>query len=108
MLNLEKALRINKKITNKSMTISEELITGSVISLGELFPSSTNQFIKPFEKIIDPDIHNGMYLDFELCDREQKNKINPILRLASLDDAEAIVEIYKELYNGTYPYKEIR
>jgi len=89
------------------MTISEELVTNSVISLSELFPSSTDQFIKPFEKVIDPDIHNGMYLDFELGDREQKNKINPVLRLASPSDAEAIVGIYKELYNGTYPYKEM-
>ena len=89
------------------MTISEELVTHSVISLGELFPSSTDQFIKPFENVIDPDIHNGMYLDFELGDRKEKDKLNPILRLALPEDAEEIVGIYMELYNGTYPYKEM-
>lgn len=89
------------------MTLSEKVITDSVVSLNELFPNSTNQFIKPFEKVIDPDIHNGMCLDFQLCDREQKNKVNPILRLARPEDAEEIVGIYKELYNGTYPYKEM-
>ncbi|MFX0135336.1 MAG: GNAT family N-acetyltransferase, partial [Candidatus Hodarchaeota archaeon] len=51
--------------------------------------------------------HNGMCLEFELCDRIEKYKVNPILRLARPDDAESIVEIYKELYNGTYPYKEM-
>ncbi|MFW9969878.1 MAG: DUF998 domain-containing protein [Candidatus Odinarchaeota archaeon] len=91
------------------MTFSEETISGSdsVVSLQELFPSYTRQLIKPFERMLDPDIHKGMYLDFELCDREQKHKLNPILRIAQLEDAEEIVGIYKELYNGTYPYKEM-
>jgi hypothetical protein len=79
------------------MTISEEIITNSVISLNELFPNSTSQFIKPFEQVVNPDIHNGMCLDFVLCDREHQNKINPILRLACSEDAEEIVEIYKEM-----------
>ncbi|TKJ21765.1 MAG: hypothetical protein CEE43_08735 [Promethearchaeota archaeon Loki_b32] len=87
--------------------LSEEIITTSTVSLNELFPNFINQFIKPFENVIDPDIHNGMYLDFELCDRAQKHKVNPILRLARVDDAEELVGIYKELYNGTYPYKEM-
>ncbi len=89
------------------MTISEEVITDVVVSLNKLFPNSTDQFIKPFEKLGDPDIYNGMCLDFKLCDREQKNKVTPILRVAKLGDAEEIVEIYKELYNRTYPYKEM-
>ena len=83
------------------MTISE------IISIHELFPNSTSQLIKPFEKVINPDIHTGMCLDFKLCDRGKRQKINPILRLARPEDAEEIVQIYKELYNGTYPYKEM-
>ena len=89
------------------MTISEEVITSSVISLNELFSNSTTQFIKPFEEVVDPDIHKGMYLDFKLCDRKQKDKVGPILRLAKPEDAQEIVGIYRELYNGTYPYKEM-
>jgi len=89
------------------MTISDEIITNSVISMNELFPNSTTQFIKPFENVINPDIHSDMYLDFELCDREKKNKLNPILRLGKPEDAEEIVGVYRELYNGTYPYKEM-
>ncbi|MFX0006973.1 MAG: hypothetical protein ACFFA7_06300 [Promethearchaeota archaeon] len=87
--------------------ISGELISNSVISLNELFPNFTNQFIIPFEKVVELDIHNGMHLNFKLCDRDQKNKVPPILRLANIEDAEEIVGIYKELYNCTYPYKEM-
>ena len=87
--------------------LSEDVLSNSAVSLNELFPSYTNHFIKPFEKVVDPDFHNGMCLDFELCDRDSKEKVNPILRLARPEDAEGIVEIYKELYNGTYPYKEM-
>jgi len=87
--------------------LSEETIANSTISLNELFPNFINHFIKPFEKVVDPDIHNGMCLDFELCDRTQKHKVTPILRLARVDDAEELVGIYKELYSGTYPYKEM-
>ncbi|MFW9969914.1 MAG: DUF998 domain-containing protein [Candidatus Odinarchaeota archaeon] len=89
------------------MTLSEEIISNSVVSLHELFPINTGQLIKPFEQLVNPEIGKGMCLNFELCDREQKNKINPILRLAQPEDAEEIVEIYKELYKGTYPYKEM-
>ena len=87
--------------------LSEEVINDSVISLTELFPNYTNNFIKPFESVINPDLDRGMCVDFELCDRVEKHKINPILRLAKPEDAEEITEIYKELYNGTYPYKEM-
>lgn len=89
--------------------LSEKILTteNTTVSLNELFPSNTTQFIKPFEQVVDPDIHSGICLDFELIDRKQKQKISPILRLARPEDAEALVGIYTELYNGTYPYKEM-
>ena len=89
--------------------LSEKILTteNTTVSLNELFPSNTTQFIKPFEQVVDPDIHSGICLDFELSGREQKQKISPILRLARPEDAEDLVGIYTELYNGTYPYKEM-
>jgi len=65
--------------------LSEKILTteNTTVSLNELFPSNTTQFIKPFEQVVDPDIHSGICLDFELSGREQKQKISPILRLAS-------------------------
>ncbi|MFX1320777.1 MAG: hypothetical protein ACFFAQ_03945 [Promethearchaeota archaeon] len=87
--------------------LSEETVSIPRISLNELFCVSTDEFLRPFEDIIDPNIHNGMYLDFKISDRNHTHKINPILRLACPEDAAEIVEIYKELYDGTYPYKEM-
>ena len=87
--------------------LSEEVIEPSVIALNELFPRNTEQFLKPFESIVNPDIHEEMSLDFELSGRVHTHKISPILRLARPEDAEEITGIYKELYNGTYPYKEM-
>ena len=87
--------------------LSEETVTIPGISLDELFCVSTDEFLRPFEDVIDPDIHKEMYLDFEISDRSHAHKINPVLRLARPEDAKEIVEIYKELYNGTYPYKEM-
>jgi len=89
--------------------LSEKILTteNTTVSLNELFPSNTTQFIKPFEQVVDPDINRGICLDFELSGREQKQKISPILRLARPEDAEKLVGIYTELYNGTYPYKEM-
>ncbi len=87
--------------------LSEETVSIPGISLNELFCVSTAEFLRPFEDVIDPDIHKDMYLDFQINDRTHTNKITPILRLARPEDAKEIVEIYKELYNGTYPYEEM-
>jgi hypothetical protein len=89
------------------MTISEEIVTSTVVSLEQLFPENTQQFLRPFEDIVSTDIHVGMRLDFEIEDRTKGDKKSPILRLARPEDAEDIVEIYQELYEGTYPYKEM-
>ena len=87
--------------------LSKDTLAEYSISLQELFPNYTNQFLEPFQDVISPNIHEGMHLNFEIDDRDHKNKINPILRLARPEDARDLIEIYKELYNGTYPYKEM-
>jgi len=87
--------------------LSKETVSIPGISLNELFCVSTDEFLRPFEDVIDPDIHKGMHLDFQIDDRAHINKINPILRLARPEDAKDIIEIYRELYDGTYPYKEM-
>ena len=48
-----------------------------------------------------------MHLNFEIKENIHPKKISPILRLAHPNDAKEITEIYKELYSGTYPYKEM-
>ncbi len=79
--------------------LSEEVIEPAIIY--------TEQFLKPFESVVNPDIHEGMTLDFALGDRIHTHKISPVLRFARPEDAEEIIEMYKKLYNGTYPYKEM-
>jgi hypothetical protein len=87
--------------------LSKQVYTEHVVSLSELFPSFTQQFLKPFNKLKDAELSSEMLLDFKISERINHHKINPILRLARPEDAEEITEIYRELYNGTYPYKEM-
>ncbi|MFW9819655.1 MAG: DUF998 domain-containing protein [Candidatus Thorarchaeota archaeon] len=87
--------------------LSEELTTNLVISIDESFPDSTSQFLKPFENLEILSINEGMHLNFEIQQEVKVKKKCPILKLAQPEDAFEIVEIYKELYNGTYPYKEM-
>jgi hypothetical protein len=87
--------------------ISEELTTDLVISINDSFPDSTSQFLKSFEKLDILSINEGMHLNFEIDHKVKARKKSPILKLAQPKDAFEIVEIYKELYNGTYPYKEM-
>ena len=105
MLTPRRDIKLIKK--SRKQMLSEEVIEPAVVSVNDLFSDNTEQFLKPFESVVNPDIHEGMALDFELEGRLHTHKISPILRLAKPEDAEEITEIYKELYNGTYPYKEM-
>lgn len=87
--------------------LSKQAYTEKKISLEDLFPNFSQQFLEPFEGILNDDIKHEIHLDFNITGRNHNHKINPILRLARPEDAEEIIEIYKELYDGTYPYKEM-
>jgi len=87
--------------------LSKQLCSENVVSLRELFPNFTHEFLEPFKNVVDTEIRKEMHLDFEISEREHQHKISPILRLARPEDAKEITEIYKDLYNGTYPYKEM-
>ena len=87
--------------------LSDELAISAIIEGSQLLLGTTNQFLKPFEDILESDFKNGMRLNFKLSNRKFIKKIIPILYFANQDDAKEIVQIYKELYNGTYPYKEM-
>ena len=87
------------------MTIEQGIAYNTILS-DEIFPDYTAQFLELFDKFIIEDIRKGIYLNFEIKHTHRK-KINPILKLAKPKDTRKIVSIYKELYNGTYPYKEM-
>jgi hypothetical protein len=78
-----------------------------IISFQELFSDTTDHFLQPFEEVVDPDINTGMHLTFELSEKVRKKKFSPILRLATVEDAKEIVNIYLDIYKGTYPFKEM-
>lgn len=79
----------------------------NLISFQDLFSKSTDHFLEPFRHIVNPDITNGMHLPFKLSEKKRENKISPILKLAKPDNANEIVNIYLDIYKGTYPYKEM-
>ena len=81
--------------------LSKQIYTENlIVSLGELFPNFTHEFLEPFKNVMDTGINHEMHLDFEISEREHQHKINPILRLARPEDAKEITGIYKELYDG--------
>ena len=88
--------------------ITQELLSYPIIPYSKLFPSSIDAFLELFEGILDlASIKKGMSLDFSIDNRRDQTKISPILRLAKPDDAPSISAICREVYAGTYPYREI-
>jgi len=51
------------------------------------------------------DLTQGITIDLEEKSKEN-GRVCPVLKLATPEDAELLVNICKEVYNGTYPYKE--
>ncbi|MFX1399470.1 MAG: hypothetical protein ACFFAS_20790, partial [Promethearchaeota archaeon] len=78
-----------------------------IISLNENSCENTNQFLMQFDSLGSEGVFSGEPLDFELSDRIENKKISPILELAKQKDAKEIVKIYRNLYYGTYPYREM-
>ena len=77
------------------------------ISFQDLFSVSTTHFLKTFYGMGNTNIRTGMDLPFELTEKARDDKISPILQLAAPKDAQAIVDIYLDIYQGAYPYKEM-
>ncbi len=83
-------------MASSSLIIKTKLITSD----------STEKFIEKFAKIgVNPDITENMELNFEID--KNLDRLDCYLTLASPEDAYDITEIYKDCYNGTYPYKEM-
>jgi hypothetical protein len=84
---------------------------GSTITYEELFPNTVDQFLQLFsDKLNLEKIYNGgMPLNFELKNGDRSNnRISPILKLATPEDAKELVAICREVYEGTYPYREMQ
>ena len=74
--------------------LSKQIYTENlVVSLGELFPDFTHEFLEPFKNVMDTEIAREMRLDFKISERKHQHKISPILRVARPEDAKEIIEI---------------
>jgi len=87
--------------------ITQKVIQYPIIPYKKLKPNSVDEFLEIFEEVLDLDLENGMELDFLIDTKLGSDKISPTLVLAKLKDAKVIASICKEVYDGTYPYKEI-
>ena len=77
------------------------------ILLHDIGALTVETFYQSFIDDLDVDLINGTELDFEINNRYEPQKITPIIRYATAEDAKEIVQIYKDLYEGTYPYNEM-
>ena len=87
------------------------MVSSSIILKNQLI-LSINQFLNTYQDIYKKDLDKILNLDFEF-DREavkaytSDSKIFPVIEIARKEDAKVISKIYKDAYNGTYPYKEM-
>jgi len=80
-----------------------------VISYNDIFFNYTHQILQSFEDFEKIDLDSGTCFDFTIRERDEKNrkKINPIIRRATPGDVDEIIFIYKDIYEDSYPYKEM-
>lgn len=67
----------------------------------------SNDFIKEYGTNNNLNITKGSSFDFALAKNNKKKKLNPILKLAKPKDSKIITDLVKEVYDGSYPYKEM-
>jgi hypothetical protein len=89
--------------------ITQEAISvrNRIIPYKKLNPKSIDEFLDIFLDVLDLDLEKGMDLDFAIDSKLGSDKISPTLFLAKPKDALEIANICKEVYEGSYPYKEI-
>ena len=87
--------------------ITQEAITVPIIPHKKLNPRSVDEFLEIFEDMLSLDLETGMDLDFTSDSKLGSDKISPTLYLAKPGDSVEIANICKEVYEGSYPYKEI-
>ncbi|MHA1293315.1 MAG: hypothetical protein ACTSQJ_11690 [Promethearchaeota archaeon] len=88
------------------MTV-EPYITEQTISLNNIITSNTVQeFLRSFENV-NLDFRAGTKCNIQIQGRDDWKKINPIIRMATIEDIDEIIFIYKDIYDNSYPYKEM-
>jgi hypothetical protein len=73
----------------------------------QLFPDSIEQYLNSTLSAIQQDLDTQFNLDFEIQPRTPHKKFTPSLKIAQVRDAEILAHICKEVYEGSYPYREM-
>ena len=78
-----------------------------IVQREELFPNSIDEYLNRLIPLVNVNIKGGACYPFELEHRLGNTKTNPFLRIARPNDALIIADICKEVYENSYPYKEM-
>lgn len=78
-----------------------------LVSRSEVISNYTQDYLSTFNQMNGLDLYSGTVFNFRIQERRQNKKINPIIREAMLEDVDDIIFTYKDIYEGTYPYKEM-
>lgn len=68
---------------------------------------TTNQFLTQFSFLDSKTVFSGEPFDLELSSHIHRKKIPPIIELATPNNAHELTKIYRDLFFGTYPYREM-
>ena len=104
-LNITKINSLNSenfKLKSVIMTIEDQAFNNIVP-----FYNRSSQLLDYYGGISVDDILSGKSVSLQILGRKKSRKIPPIISLAKSQDAKELVQIYEELYKGTYPYKEM-
>ena len=77
------------------------------ISLKKKEIINVDAFLEKYQYLSNLDLKKILNLDFELDFYYKSKKICPIVKLAKPEDSKEIANIFKEIYRGTYPYKQL-
>ena len=78
-----------------------------ILPIGPNVFNYSNDFLRSFQDLNNLDFEKGSKVDLELKKENKNRKLNPILKVAGVEHAKIITELIKEVYQGTYPYKEM-
>lgn len=77
-----------------------------LLSYDDMFNVHPHELLRSFKEHRF-NLEEGTTCNFSVIERINKNKINPIVRRATLNDIEDLIAVFKDIYGPTYPYKEM-
>ena len=81
--------------------------TDLLFSRADIISRFTQNYLDNFKSIDKLDMCSGILFNFDIEERSSSKKINPIIRHATVGDIDEIIHIYKDIYENSYPYKEM-